>query len=159
MQCSFHSPVNCYLLAHYLKLFSLKRAVLLTAFLATIFHSNLAVSQAVDVRMQFILDEALNSSAVSIGPEGGNCSGSLIQFDQTTDDQKALVLTNGHCIDMGRISLEGFRYPDVGEVISNVLVTVPVRSNKNAYVADQLVVGTMSGFDSPFISYQRLMKM
>ena len=56
----------------------------------------------------------LSYSNVSI--PAGDCSGVIFKMPNMTDNQKALVLTNGHCIGLGRFNN---RYPDDGEIFIN----------------------------------------
>lgn len=54
-----------------------------------------------------------------------NCSGSIIQFKGDENIKRpALILTNGHCIELGsRIIFGSLRVPDVGEVIQNYKIS------------------------------------
>jgi V8-like Glu-specific endopeptidase len=74
-----------------------------------------------------------------------NCSGSFVRFENSQDTDRGLILTNGHCLEIG--------FPDPGEVISG-------RSSRRAFNllqadgsragtvrADMIVYSTMTGTD------------
>lgn len=62
-----------------------------------------------------------------------NCSGSLVRYTTSKENDLALVLTNGHCLDLG-----GFLKP--GEVVYNK----PIRRQFGLYNADAQIVGTLN---------------
>lgn len=74
-----------------------------------------------------------------------NCSGSIVQYEGALDSDKAMILTNGHCLEGG--------FPDPGEVIvnksSNRGFRVLDRSSKSLGViyATKLIYGTMTKTD------------
>lgn len=77
-----------------------------------------------------------------------NCSGSLVQFEGQSDDAKALVLTNGHCVPKGIFG--GFLKP--GEVLANKSVrrSMKVFSDEETLhniSATRIVYATMTGTD------------
>ncbi|HRI71806.1 MAG TPA: hypothetical protein PK156_46555, partial [Polyangium sp.] len=67
-------------------------------------------------------------------PEGGvavlagDCSGTLFKMDGMTVDQKALVLTDGHCVGVG--SFMG-QFPADGEVLQDLAVNSQIVARKN----------------------------
>lgn len=87
-----------------------------------------------------------------------NCSASLVQFKNDTDNRKALVMTNGHCLGLGSARALGSRMPAPGEVLTNV----PVNKSMNLFgpsskpigklKATKLVYGTMT--DTDFALYE-----
>lgn len=74
-----------------------------------------------------------------------NCSGSLIQFENAADTDKALVMTNGHCIG-------GHSFLQPGEVITNkesrrmMTLLKSVDDGVDVY-ADMLLYATMTNTD------------
>lgn len=61
-----------------------------------------------------------------------NCSGSLVRYETSSDTDLALILTNGHCLDLG-----GFLKP--GEVIYNR----PISRKFGLYNAQAQIVGNL----------------
>lgn len=79
------------------------------------------------------LDFDLNSQSNYEGIVSlSNCSGSLVQLDGFSDSSKALVLTNGHCLE------SGFTAP--GKYISNK----SSQRRFNLFNAQQIVVGSLT---------------
>ncbi len=103
-------------------------------------------------------------------PHGGvsvpaaDCSGSFFKMDGMTDDQMALVLTNGHCVGLG--SFQG-RYPDNNELFidypssSHVIARKDKSERGELFRYDRLLFATMTGVDLAVIelkvSYKDLM--
>lgn len=75
-----------------------------------------------------------------------NCSGSLVRYESSKENDFAMVLTNGHCLDLG-----GFLKP--GEVISNQTIYRKFQLyNAQAQIvgsltASHILYGTMTGTD------------
>ncbi|NIH78120.1 S1 family peptidase [Amycolatopsis viridis] len=78
---------------------------------------------------------AVTASAAAGGYNGivklSNCSGSLVRLPQSSDLDRALVLTNGHCLESGM--------PDPGEVVVNQ----PVRREMALLGADGHQLGLL----------------
>lgn len=77
-----------------------------------------------------------------------NCSGSLIQFEGQSDDAKAIVLTNGHCVKKGWFG--GMLKP--GEVMVNVKKNRSMKVFKNEDTlyninATKIIYATMTDTD------------
>lgn len=48
------------------------------------------------------------------------CSAAIVKFRNTSDEEKAYLLTNGHCINMGKTQISNLKMPAPGEVIVDV---------------------------------------
>ncbi len=79
-----------------------------------------------------------------------NCSGALVRFEHSTDNDKAMVMSNGHCVSTGPFG--GFIKP--GEFIANKAVkrTFQFLNNdgslsNNTVASTQLLYATMTGTD------------
>jgi len=80
-----------------------------------------------------------------------NCSGSLIKFEGQSDDSKAVVLTNGHCVPAGTFG--GFLKP--GQVIFNKKVNRDFKVFKDKDTlfpikSDKILYATMTNTDVAF---------
>jgi hypothetical protein len=103
------------------------------------------------------------SSFANVAVPAGDCSGSLFKMPGMNDSQKALVLTDAHCIGIG--SFRG-QYPDDGELLLNHTVdnSVIVRKTKNEggerFDYKKILFASMTGTDLAVIelesSYKQL---
>src|SRR5207253_3023728 len=79
-----------------------------------------------------------------------NCSGSLVRFSTSRDDDRAMVLTNGHCL----ANIFGGGMPDPGTRVYQRAVTRSMSvlhptldQNLGRVHADLLIYATMTGTD------------
>ncbi len=75
-----------------------------------------------------------------------NCSGSLVRFTRSADADKAMILTNGHCVEGGM--------PDAGEAIVDQassrtfrLLSSDASSTLATLTASRIIYATMTGTD------------
>lgn len=74
-----------------------------------------------------------------------NCSGALIQFDSSLDDDPAMVLTNGHCLETGMPDPDTFVY---GKASSRSFTLLNSNaSSAGRVVAKRIIYSTMTGTD------------
>jgi V8-like Glu-specific endopeptidase len=74
-----------------------------------------------------------------------DCSGSLIQFEGMTDDNKAYVLTNGHCMEGKMLNPGEFKYhQDTQRPVSFLSVT---GESIGRVKASEIIYSTMTGTD------------
>lgn len=100
-----------------------------------------------DMNMSIL--EQTEDFGVSYNFEGivalNNCSGSIVQYEGAADSDKAMILTNGHCLEDG--------FPDPNEIVvnksSNRGFRVLDRNSKSLGViyATKLIYGTMTKTD------------
>ncbi len=83
-----------------------------------------------------------------------NCSASVVKFRGQSEDSKALLLTNGHCLGMGSKVVMGYRMPAPGEVLYRVKTNVVIdllndsgQGNVGSAYATELIYGTMTDTD------------
>ncbi len=76
-----------------------------------------------------------------------NCSGSLVRFNRSADTDKAMILSNGHCIEGGM--------PDDGEVVVDRassrtfrLLSSDGQSTVATLTASRIIYATMTGTDA-----------
>ncbi len=80
-----------------------------------------------------------------------NCSGSIVRFEQSDDNDKALVMTNGHCI----------KFFAADEVMTNVnvsrsfMVKAPDGRPKGFVNSTKIVYGTMTKTDLAFYELEK----
>ena len=117
-------------------------------------------------KLQYSEQSALNTE-ISAGYdfEGivalNNCSGSIVRFTRSLDDDKAMVMTNGHCL----ANMLGGGMPEPGEVIVNksvsrkIYVLNPADGTKIGEInAEKILYATMTKTDMTLYSLRQTYK-
>lgn len=122
-------------------------------FSSTSFAMPIATTHYLEVEKKFVKTTSFHQ-AVEYNFEGiialSNCSGSLVRFQTSQPDEKAMVLTNGHCL----ANMTGSGMPKPGQVIVNqptnraMWLLKPVDGSKLAKVqATKILYSTMTKTD------------
>lgn len=107
-----------------------------------------AWSEASSGDIRQILDQALKKSSLYVHNGMGGCSASFIWFESMTEEQNALVLTNGHCIGFGSFAYGSNRYPAAGETYKNRANQTRFETYDGRFFqAKRLLAATMTDLD------------
>ena len=125
-----------------------------TILLSVLFAAQSASALPVNSKITLNDIQLMSSFADSYNFEGivklDNCSGALVRFENSKDNDKAMVMSNGHCVSAGPFG--GFIKP--GEFLSNKAVKRAFKflnpdgsMSSNGVNSTQILYATMTGTD------------
>ena len=127
---------------------------LFSILLSVLFISNSAMALPINSKITVEDIRAMATSDASYDFEGivklDNCSGALVKFENSNDSDKAMVMSNGHCVSTGPFG--GFIKP--GEFISNkatsrsfTFLNKDSSLSHNSVKSSKILYATMTGTD------------